>query len=360
MVLKFGGSSFRDLTDYGRIADYLAHRVRDLHRPLAVVVSAMPGETEGLRERLTEVHPHPAEENVAGLLTLADTVSAQLLTAALDRRGLRAAVLVGHQLGLTTEGSPMWATLTGIDPAPLREAMAGADVLVVPGGQAVDTAGRPSWLGKNSSDLTAVAVAAALGATDCEIFSDVDGVYDCDPHLVPASTLLPELSYRDAGRLSAYGAKVLHRRAVALAEEHRITLVCRGNRGPYPVGTVIAGTGAPAAVVVLNRRSGALLHPTADRAAETAALLNGAGIEAFAAATAQGPCVVVAGGYVDLAATGTRLGLPEGRPGGVPVVTVRGDSAEVRLAADETAAVELARQLHAELTSTHPQGVERP
>ncbi|MGW0393008.1 amino acid kinase family protein [Streptomyces sp. NPDC003042] len=345
-VLKFGGSTFRTPDDYTAVAEVLNQRRRRTGRPLAVVVSAMPGETERLRERLVAAQPHPPEETVAGLLTLADTISAHLLAAALHHGGADATVLVGHQLGFTTTGSPMWAQLTAIDPAPLQKALNSHDIVVVPGGQAVDTAGRPSWLGKNSSDLSAVAVAVALGAATCEIHSDVDGVYSCDPHLVPGSALLTALTHARAAEFSRYGAKVLHRRAVSLAEEHGIRISCRSNRPPFTEGTVIGTDSAPTAMVVLNRMSRALLYDSHDQARAAADALTAGGVEVFTADTDEGPCVVISGGYVDLESDHWRTALGAGRPGGIPVVKVGPTDATVHLASGPDEAVQLARHLH--------------
>ncbi|MER5761737.1 aspartate kinase [Streptomyces sp. NPDC002082] len=351
-VLKFGGSTFRTPADFPRLAKDLAQRLRHSGRTLVVVVSAMPGETEALRGRLSEIVRHPSEGSVAGLLTLADTVAARLLAACLEDLGLTSRVLAGHQQGITTEGSPMWARIAHIAREPLRSAARSADVVIVPGGQAQDADGTPTWLGKNSSDLTAVALAVAAGAATCEIHSDVDGVYTCDPHLVPDSTLMSSLSYEHAERLSGYGAKVLHRDAVALAREHGITIHCRSNRAPYAEGTVISSTGTAPGAVVLNRNSTALRFPSTDRSEEAARLLNEAGITAFPTDTDAGPCVVVAGGYVDIDATFSRLALTPGVPVGIPVIGVGADHAVTRLAADAEASVVVARQLHHQLANS--------
>ncbi|MFI9275529.1 aspartate kinase [Kitasatospora sp. NPDC052896] len=343
-VLKFGGSSFGSPAAYGELARALADRLEAEERPLAVVVSAMPGETERLRERLYEVDPQPADERVAGLLTLADTVSAQLLAAALHRLGRRATVLSGHQVGLTTDGTFMWARLEHIDPAPLRHALTGHEVVVVPGGQAVDDRGRPTWLGKNSSDLSAVAVAVALGADRCEIHSDVEGIHSSDPNQVAGTRLLRQVSYAAAAAMSSHGAKVLHRRAVALAQQHGVAIVCRHNRAPFTTGTVIGPVGGPADAVVLNLRSTVLEYPgrrVADRAHEA---FRSEGVDTVR--LADGPRVAVIGGYLDQAECQRRHGLVPGRVVGIPVIEVSGGRSTVHVAADEDAAVRLAQKLH--------------
>ncbi|MGW2562124.1 amino acid kinase family protein [Streptomyces sp. NPDC001514] len=343
-VLKFGGSSFRTLAAYGQLAEALSRRIEEEDTRLVVVVSGQPGETEQFRERLSQVNPHPEDETVAGLLTLADTVGAQLLVTALHRAGRSATVLAGHQLGLTTDSAFMWARLEHTDPEPLRTAARDHDVVVVPGGQAADKQGRPTWLGKNSSDLSAVAVAAAVGASRCEIHSDVDGIYSSDPHLIAGARLLPEVSYNTAALMSLYGAKVLHRRAVRLAQRNRIEIVCRYNRAPFPAGSVIGTAGSSVAAVVLNQRSAALRYETDELADQAYTVFHGANIDVVR--LTSGPLVAVTGGFVDLPEFQRRNGITPGEYAGVPVTAVRGSQVATQLAVDEEDALHLTQRLH--------------
>ncbi|MFE9256105.1 aspartate kinase [Streptomyces sp. NPDC006879] len=346
-VLKFGGSSFRTLAAYGDLARALGERMDSEGGKLVVVVSGQPGETEQFRERLSQVNPHPEDETVAGLLTLADTIGAQLLATALHRGGRRATVLAGHQLGLLTDSAFMWARLEHTDPGPLRAALADHDIVVVPGGQAADAQGRPTWLGKNSSDLSAVAIAAAVGAPRCEIHSDVDGIYSTDPHLVSGTRLLKEVSYNIAALMSLYGAKVLHRRSVRLAQKHRVEIVCRLNRAPFTEGSVIGTRGASAAAVVLNQRSVALSYDSDAEADLAFAAFHAANIDTIR--LTGGPLVAVVGGFVDLAEFQRRKGLIPGVYAGVPVTALRGSKVATHLAASEDEALHLAQRLHDEL-----------
>ncbi|MFD6619631.1 aspartate kinase, partial [Streptomyces albidoflavus] len=310
VVVKFGGSSFRTLAAYGQLAEALSRRVEQENTRLVVVVSGQPGETEQFRERLSQVNAHPEDETVAGLLTLADTVGAQLLATALHRTGRSATVLAGHQLGLTTDSAFMWARLEHTDPEPLRAALSENEVVVVPGGQAADKEGRPTWLGKNSSDLSAVAVAAAVGAPRCEVHSDVDGIYSSDPHLITGAQLLGQVSYNTAALMSLYGAKVLHRRSVRLAQRHGIEIVCRYNRDPFTIGTVIGSAGSTVAAVVLNQRSAALRYATDEFADQAYAAFHGANIDVVR--LTSGPLVAVTGGFVDLPEFQRRNGITPG------------------------------------------------
>ncbi|MFJ6786908.1 amino acid kinase family protein [Streptomyces angustmyceticus] len=353
-VLKFGGSSFTEPAAYGELARALSARLDAEDRPLAVVVSAMPGETEHLRERLHAVDPHPSDDGVAGLVPLADVVSAHLLAAALHRASRTSTVLAGHQVGFTTDETFMWARLEHIDPEPLQHALAAHEVVVVPGGQASDSRGRPTWLGKNSSDLSAVAVAVAVGADRCEIHSDVEGIYSCDPNKVTGTRLLERVSYADAAAMSHQGAKMLHHRSVRLAEQHGITLVCRHNKAPFTPGTVI-GAGGPADAVVLNLRSAVLGYPdhaTADRAHHA---LSGDGLDVIRLDDSPGMALI--GGYMDHEESHRRHGLVPGHAVGIPVTEIRNGRSTLHVAADEDTAVQLAQKLHDHLLTPAPRAV---
>ncbi|MBF9068083.1 amino acid kinase family protein [Streptacidiphilus fuscans] len=343
-VLKFGGSSFRTPEAYGQLAQALGLRLDQEQRPMVVVVSAMPGETEQFRERLREVDPHPADDRVAGLLTLADTVGAHLLAAALHRLGRKVTVMAGHQIGVTTDRTAMWARIDDIDPEPMARALGEYEVVIVPGGQAADDLGRPTWLGKNSSDLSAVALAAAVGADRCEIHSDVDGIYSSDPNRVEGTRLMRSVSYDAAAMMSLYGAKVLHRRSIQLARRHGISIVCRLNRAPFTTGTVIGAVGAGESAVVLNDRSLVLEYASDAEADHVHSVFHAEGVDSVRLAT--GAQVAVIGGYLDLAEFQRRNRLPDGQVRGIPVTEVHGAHPITHVAPDVDAAERLAQSLH--------------
>ncbi|WP_084960312.1 aspartate kinase [Thermoactinospora rubra] len=347
-VLKFGGSSFPGPAAYRTVAEHLAERVAAGER-LVVTVSAAPGETEQLRRRLHEVTARPGEATVAGLLTLADTISAHLLAGALGAAGRSAVVLAGHQMGFVTAGSPMWARLERMDRGPLEAALAEHEVVLLPGGQAVDAAGRPTWLGKNSSDLTAIAAASALGVSRCEIYSDVDGVYTADPRLVPEARLVPEISYDTVGMLSLRGARVLHGRAVRMAHRHGVAIVCRANRPPFASGTVITESGAPVAAVVVNPSSMVVRFPTTLDSDRAHAAFSQAGIEALRLDSE--PVVVIANGHVDAEGFLADHDLPGKVTKEIPVTEVDGGATRTHLAPGIESGVELARELHRKLVT---------
>lgn len=351
-ILKFGGSTFPTVEAYADLATALRRRIKEDQRPLAVVASGMPGETEKLRGRLHEANPQPQDATVAGLLTLADTVSSHLLAAALHRVGLTATVLAGHQQGLVTDSTFMWAKVERSDAEVLRRAFEEHQVVIVPGGQAADARGRPTWLGKNSSDLSAVLVAAALGADRVEIHSDVDGVYSADPNVVADARLIPEITHDTAALMSLYGAKVLHRRSVRTAKQHGITLICRHNRAPFASGTVISGKGAPAAGVVANTRSKVLAYGTETDADRAHSVFHSEGVDTVR--LEDGPHLAVVGGYLDIDHFQQVHQLPHAREVGVLVTEINGSRATTHIADDAEHARALARKLHDALPVATP------
>ncbi|MCO6005442.1 hypothetical protein NE236_10655 [Actinoallomurus purpureus] len=252
LVFKFGGACFLDLSDYRTVARYIAGRL-DGSRRIIAVVSAMSGTTGALQNAQRELHSEPPPELAAALMLTADTVSSVLLATALCELGVRARSVDAHEQGLHATGSPERARVVKIDPAPLWSALAGYEVVVVPGGQGVDANNRPVMLGRNSSDLSAVAAAVALGADHCEIFSDVPGVYTADPYLLPEARVLSALGYGAALRMTRAGAKVLHPLAVELAERHGLPILCRSRPPIAKRGTLISGATAPVSIIADQR-----------------------------------------------------------------------------------------------------------
>ncbi|MFI9236785.1 hypothetical protein [Streptomyces sp. NPDC053079] len=249
LVLKFGGAAFAELDGFTRVARHVAGRAA-AGQPVVVVVSAMSGTTGRLQETLDHLAPDPPAPAAAMLLTSGETVSVALLTAALDAAGVPAGAVPAAGTGLLGEGRPHHAELLRADPAPLCAALAAHPVAVVPGGQGVDADGRTVMLGRNSSDLSAVALAGALGAPVCELFSDVPGVCTADPRLVPAARTLADVDYATVARMSHHGAKVVHTRAVDWARRAGVLLHCRPLPPLEGEGTRVGRGPASAAVVV--------------------------------------------------------------------------------------------------------------
>jgi aspartate kinase len=252
-VLKFGGSSFSSDERFDHVSRYLAKRVAQGEK-LVVVVSALPGATEELRQHCLRLAPAPSGATIDCLIPLADTIGAGLVRAALEHKRLYVTTLYGSQLGMLTDANYSRARILEIDPTPLWASLVHSDVVVVPGGQGRNARGEQTWLGKNSSDLTAVALAGALGLTECEIFSDVCGVYSSDPRVVSGATLIDSMSHDAAIAMSMRGAKVIHHGSVRHAQRLGIEIICRLNHDDFIAGTRI-GTGGHPAAVVLDERS---------------------------------------------------------------------------------------------------------
>ncbi len=252
LVMKFGGACFLGLADFQVVADFIVARLTQARRVVAVV-SAMSGTTGNLQHAQRELSGKPPAHLIAQLLTTGETVSAALLATALCRNGVQARAIEAKEIGLEAAGSAECAQLTGIDPAPLWSALADAPVLVIPGGQAVDSAGHTVMLGRNSSTFSAVAVATAVGAHACEIFSEVPGVFTGDPYVIPEAHLITELSYSAAKWMGMSGAKIIPAAAIDLAERHSIRLVCRALTPAATRGTVISQSGGAVAVVTGTR-----------------------------------------------------------------------------------------------------------
>lgn len=252
LVMKFGGACFVDLADFQAVAGFIVVRLVQARRVVAVV-SAMSGTTGNLQQAQRELSDRPPAHLIAQLLTTGESVSAALLATALHRTGVQARAMQAKEIGLEAAGSAECAQLTGIDPAPLWSALAQVPVVVIPGGQAVDAAGHTVMLGRNSSTVSAVAVAVAVGAPACEIFSDVPGVFTGDPYVIPEAHLIPELSYSAARWMGMSGAKIIPPAAVDLAERHSIRLVCRTLPPAATRGTVISQSGETVAVVTGSR-----------------------------------------------------------------------------------------------------------
>lgn len=259
-VLKFGGSSFASASDYRTIAAYLADR-RSKGEHLVVVVSAPPKLTENWRSMLVDVNPTPSAQTTGGLLPRADTVGAYLLAAAFDRIEVPSRVLPADLLGIVTDDIFCNATAQSIDLSLLRATLDDGKIVIVPGGQAVGPNGDLTWLGKNSSDVSAILLAAHLQSRHCALFSDVPGIYSGDPNQIGNTVLFENVRYDDAIAMSLAGAKVLHHRAVRLARDHKIELHCYLNRPPFQRGSIVGKHGSIRAVIA-DIRSKVLVFPT--------------------------------------------------------------------------------------------------
>jgi aspartate kinase len=254
-VLKFGGSSFRRLEDYPSVCEILLSRLKVApSRGLVVVVSAMYGHTDCLLSAGRSLSPRMSGEASDALLTTGECISAALLKIALEDRGVKTAVLNGYRLGILSDSTFTQAGIRSVDATAIHRALSDVKVVVVTGAQAVDSQGRITMLGRNSSDLTAVALAAELGQDDCEIYSDVPGVYSADPYLFPKARLLGQLPHSQLVEMARSGAKVIHFGAAETARRSRVRIVCRATAQADRIGTVVSHDSPAANAVVLNSR----------------------------------------------------------------------------------------------------------
>ncbi|MEW6769939.1 MAG: aspartate kinase [Bacillota bacterium] len=228
IVQKFGGSSVADAARIKRVAQRVWY-TRQEGNDVVVVVSAMGDTTDDLISLAREVAVEPAAREMDQLLSTGEQVSIALLAMALQDLGADAISLTGQQAGITTDGVYGKASITGVAAERLRAELAAGKIVVVAGFQGLGPTGDVTTLGRGGSDTTAVALAAALGADRCEIYTDVDGVYTADPRLVPEASKLPAISHDEMLELASLGAVVLHPRSVELARFYGVPLVVRSS-----------------------------------------------------------------------------------------------------------------------------------
>ena len=229
-VQKFGGSSLADAEGLCRAAR-LCIRERQRGRDTAMVVSAMGDTTDELLAMAYSVSSAPSPRELDALLSTGENSSAALAAIALEAMGQRAVSLTGWQSGIFTDSIHGEARITTLTAARVRAALAHGIVPVVSGFQGIDSSGDVTTLGRGGSDTTAVALAAALRAENCDIYTDVPGIFTADPRLVSAARLLEKIDSRDMLRLSYAGAQVLEKRSMELALEKGVELRLRANSG---------------------------------------------------------------------------------------------------------------------------------
>ncbi|MCA0387197.1 MAG: aspartate kinase [Bacteroidetes bacterium] len=224
VVQKFGGSSVADAQKILGVAARIAKRV-DAGFKLIIVVSAMGKSTDGLIKLAKEVSPDPDPREYDMLLSTGEQVSVSLVSMALKDLGVKSKSLNAFQAGIKTTKSHTQAKILHFDTDYLKEQLKEYDVLVVTGFQGVTEDWEITTLGRGGSDTSAVALASALGV-DCEIYSDVAGIYTTDPKLHPNAKKLKQVSYDEMLEMASLGAKVLHSRSVEIAKKFNINLYC--------------------------------------------------------------------------------------------------------------------------------------
>jgi aspartate kinase len=231
LVLKFGGTSVADLDRIRNVANHVKREV-DAGHHCAVVVSAMAGQTNKLVEWTRQASAlHDAREYDT-VVASGEQVTCGLLAIALQSIGVPARSWLGWQIPIKTDNAHGVARIAEIPAEELRARMARGEVAVIAGFQGISPNGRITTLGRGGSDTSAVAVAAALRADRCDIYTDVDGVYTTDPRIVPKAKRLDKISYEEMLEMASLGAKVLQTRSVELAMVHRVPVQVRSSFDP--------------------------------------------------------------------------------------------------------------------------------
>jgi aspartate kinase len=230
VVQKYGGSSVADVDKIRAVAKKVA-ATRDRGYQLVVVVSAMGDTTDELLALAKKVSPDPHRRELDMLLTCGERISMALLSMALQDIGVPAISFTGSQSGIITNDAHAQARIVEVRPYRIQDELAAGKVVIVAGYQGVSYKREVTTLGRGGSDTTAVALAAALDAEACEIYSDVDGVFSADPRVVPEARKLAELSYDEMQELASAGAKVLNAQAVEFAKQKGIVILAKSTHG---------------------------------------------------------------------------------------------------------------------------------
>jgi aspartate kinase len=237
IVQKYGGSSVADAAKIRGVARRVIGTVKAGHG-VVVVVSAMGKTTDGLIRLAQKITPTPPEREMDMLLATGEQVSIALLAMAIDAAGHKARSFTGEQAGIRTDAAHTRARIVGIDSDKVRHALDDGYVAIVAGFQGVTEGDDITTLGRGGSDLTAVALAAALQADVCEIYTDVDGVYTADPNIVPEAKKLDRISYDEMLEMASLGAKVLQSRSVEFAKKYGVPVHVRSTFKRKP-GTLV-------------------------------------------------------------------------------------------------------------------------
>ncbi len=228
VVQKYGGTSVGDITRIQHVADKIIALKKE-GRDVVVVLSAMSGETNRLIALAHTITPSPKQREMDRLMATGEMVTIALLAIALEERNCPAISFSGRQVGILTDTAHTRARIKEIKTEPIMNALKKGNVVVVAGFQGIDPEGNITTLGRGGSDTTAVAVAAALKASVCEILTDVDGVYTCDPRVVPDARRIEKISYDEMLELASLGAKVLHSRAVEFGRNYNVPILVKSS-----------------------------------------------------------------------------------------------------------------------------------
>jgi aspartate kinase len=228
IVQKYGGTSVGSIERMQAVAARCLATQRQGHK-VAVVVSAMSGETNRLLKLVDQIQDDHNDREVDVIVSTGEQVSVGLVALSIRKLGGKARSFLGHQCKILTDSSFARARIVDIDSQPIRDAMDAGEIAVIAGFQGVDEKGNITTLGRGGSDTTGVAIAAALKADACEIYTDVDGVYTTDPNIVPTARKIERISYEEMLELASLGAKVLQIRSVELGMKYGVPIHVRSS-----------------------------------------------------------------------------------------------------------------------------------
>lgn len=228
VVHKYGGTSVGSVDRIRNVAEKVI-QYKDRGNDVVVVVSAMSGETDRLLRLASEISKFPDEREIDVLISTGEQVTSALLAITLKELGHDAVSLLGSQIRIVTDSAYGKARIEDIEQERIRAALKKGQIVVVPGFQGIDETGSITTLGRGGSDTTAVAVAAALEADLCEIYTDVDGVYTTDPNITKKARRLDRVSYDEMLEMASLGAKVLQIRSVELAKKYKVPLLVKSS-----------------------------------------------------------------------------------------------------------------------------------
>lgn len=237
IVKKFGGSS---VADKERIFNVANRCLEDYKKgnDVVVVLSAMGKTTDGLIAKAQDMNPNPSKRELDMLLTTGEQISVSLMAMAIQSLGFPAISLNAWQVAMHTTSANGNAKLKNIDTERIKRELEAKKIVIVTGFQGVDKYDDYTTLGRGGSDTTAVALAAALHADACEIYTDVEGVYTADPRIVPNARKMKEVTYDEMLNFASLGAKVLHNRSVEMAKRYGVQLIVRSSLN-YAEGTIV-------------------------------------------------------------------------------------------------------------------------
>ncbi|TBR78910.1 aspartate kinase [Campylobacter novaezeelandiae] len=248
IVQKYGGTSVGNLERIEAVANRVIQSAREGNK-LVVVVSAMSGVTNELIEYANFFSKEPKANDLDMLLSSGERVTSALLSIALNEKGFKAISFSGRKAGIITNSVFTKAKIKYIDPSAIENELNNGKIVIVAGFQGVNEKGEVTTLGRGGSDLSAVALAGALNADLCEIYTDVDGVYTTDPRIEPKAKKLDRISYEEMLELASLGAKVLQNRSVELAKKLNVKLVTRNSFNDNEGTMIIQENGMEQALV---------------------------------------------------------------------------------------------------------------